>query len=337
MISGFRYAPLMHPLSDRFSFDAAKTALFRLEAILKQHNIALTKDSLLEAAGYATLRIVERETDPSTDVRLQALRLVGVAELGHQLHRNKSSPHFHKLLPHLSLLSEKTAAAIQVGESSPIDQETNKIFELLVACWLLPLATDIDLDDPEKSAGGTNPDIIATIAGVRWGIACKVLHSRNPKQLLSTVEKGVSQVIAADVDRGVVIVNMKNRLDMNDYWPFTKPEEASSPNPEFQCFVDENTPFKMLREQLSGFVRQAKREAGQATFEDILVKPKLAPAIAMWGHTISPVLHDGHPTITSVRYLVVTQVSDQPGKTLLQTDRDFLEALNDSATTNPEP
>ncbi len=67
------------------------------------------------------------------------------------------------------------------------------------------------------------------------------------------------------------------------------------------------------------------------------MKPKLAPAIAMWGHTISPVLHDGHPTITSVRYLVVTQVSDQPGKTLLQTDRDFLEALNDSATTNPEP
>jgi len=48
----------MRPLSDRFSFDSAKTALFRLESILKQHGIAIAKGSLLEAAWYDTLRIV---------------------------------------------------------------------------------------------------------------------------------------------------------------------------------------------------------------------------------------------------------------------------------------
>jgi len=270
-------------------------------------------------------------------VRLQALRLVGVAELGHQLHRNRSSPHFHKLLPHLRLLSEKDAAAIQVGESSPIDQETNKIFELLAACWVLPLVSDIELDDPDESAGGTNPDIIATIAGVRWGIACKVLHSRNPLQLLSTVEKGISQVGAAQVDRGLVIVSMKNRLDINDYWPFSSPIEASSPDPEFLCFIDENVPFAMLRAQLTDFVLDAKRSAGQAALESILVKPKIVPAIVMWGHTISPVLLEGNSVITSVRSLVVTSISEQPGKALRPDDRAFLVALNDSAMTNPEP
>ena len=154
---------------DGFTFERSKDALFEMEAVLAAHGILIKKGSPLEAAGFSVLRVSEREVDLSHDMRQVLIQLVGITELANQLHRNVTHRLFPRLIPHLRLLGDD-AAALQVGKSSPTDQDTNKLFELLVACWFLPLVDDIELDDPEASSGGTNPDILATISGARWGI-----------------------------------------------------------------------------------------------------------------------------------------------------------------------
>jgi hypothetical protein len=42
----------------------------------------------------------------------------------------------------------------------------------------------VQLDDPVNSAGD-NPDVIAMFDGIRWGIACKVLHGSHPQSILA--------------------------------------------------------------------------------------------------------------------------------------------------------
>jgi hypothetical protein len=288
---------------------------------------------LLEEAGYSTLRVAAHEVDLSHDMRSTLTQLVGVTELAHQLIRNRKSPFFDRLAPHLGLLVK--GAAIQLGYSS--DDATNKVFELLAACWVLPLCSDIELDDPVRSAGGTNPDIIATVNGVRWGIACKVLHSTNPAQLITTIEKGVSQVHAANVDRGVVLVSMKNRLLIDDYWP---QESASDPNtdtaPVYRVFIDPGMPFQKLGEQLSDFVMATRTAVGLPHMETVLCKEKILPAVVLWGHTLSLVMLGGREVVTSVRSMLASEVSKEPAKRLLENDRAFLALLNDSAMSNAD-
>ncbi|MFT3840792.1 MAG: hypothetical protein QM723_27625 [Myxococcaceae bacterium] len=319
--------------AEGYTFETATHALFELERMLNERGITIAPGSMFEAAAYSTLRIAERTADPALDLRIQTTHMVGVTELAHQLRRNQNDPKLDALLPHLALLAE--GAAVQVGSSSVLDQATNKLFELLVACWILPLASEIALDDPKASSNGMNPDILATVAGVKWGIPCKVLHSRTPQQWLSTVKKAVEQIEASSAERGVVMLNMRNHLDLNVYWPLLDPTSRES-NPEYAAFGDESRPFKILREQLAGVATSAKAAAGQDALEAILLKPRIMPAVAMWGHTLSPVVLNGAPVIASVRTLVVTNASDDPKKSITASDRSFLEAVNRNALSNPQ-
>jgi hypothetical protein len=41
---------------------------------------------------------------------------------------------------------------------------------------------------------GVNPDVLATLAGRKWGIACKALHGTNPEGFLEHFRKGVDQI-----------------------------------------------------------------------------------------------------------------------------------------------
>lgn len=123
---------------DAYYFGRSKQAAFELEALLKRHDIDIKPGSPLEAAGLNVLRVTEDEVDLRHDMREIFTSLIGLTELGAQLQRHEGHRLFHKLVPHLRLMAEN-AAAVQVGRSQVTDQETNKLFELLVACWL-PLA-----------------------------------------------------------------------------------------------------------------------------------------------------------------------------------------------------
>ncbi|HEY3856746.1 MAG TPA: hypothetical protein VGO67_20360 [Verrucomicrobiae bacterium] len=104
----------------------------------------------------------------------------------------------------------------------------NKVFELLVAGVLFRILSNIRLEKPKQAKRDKrNPDVIGEFRGRRWGFACKTSHSNNPKSFLDRVREGVAQIEAADVERGVVIVNLKNLIPHDEIWPaFREPQSG---------------------------------------------------------------------------------------------------------------
>ncbi len=117
------------------------------------------------------------------------------------------------------------------------DADANKIFELYTALLLLPISQTIELEDPDASANGTNPDVIAEISGTRWAFACKVMHTDSPKTFLERVEEGVEQIQNCRCDKGLVIVSLKNLIPHDELWNATRGQSgeftySAWPSPE---------------------------------------------------------------------------------------------------------
>jgi hypothetical protein len=55
--------------------------------------------------------------------------------------------------------------------------------------------------------------------GTLWAIACKAMHSKNPKTFGERVQEAVEQIEVSAADRGLVVVNMKNTFDHDKLWP----------------------------------------------------------------------------------------------------------------------
>jgi hypothetical protein len=113
-------------------------------------------------------------------LRPSAANLIGLNDLAVLIVRVADHPDFEEIVPHLHLLNQ--GQALQNRASHSIDQAANKLFELLVACWVMAVgASDVRVDDPHRSKGA-NPDIMFNWEGYRWGVPCKALHSRVAKE-----------------------------------------------------------------------------------------------------------------------------------------------------------
>src|SRR5688572_16292555 len=104
------------------------------------------------------------------------------------------------------------------------------------------------MDDPEKSSGGTNPDIIAEIGGVPWTIACKVMHSPLTKSLLDRVREGIDQINRSvahkSAQREMVMISLKNVLNHNELWPIAFEDKTNEII--YQTFLDSMIPRRLL-------------------------------------------------------------------------------------------
>jgi hypothetical protein len=136
-------------------------------------------------------------------------------------------PDFGELLQHLGLLvgsADVSQFSMIPISASPSEKDTNnKVFELLVAGILFRMLSKIQLDKVRPSKlDKRNPDVIGEFQGKRWGFACKTCHTKNPKSFLERVEDGIDQIEKADVERGIVIVNLKNMIPHDEIWPAAK-------------------------------------------------------------------------------------------------------------------
>jgi hypothetical protein len=117
------------------------------------------------------------------DIRNTFGDLAAMGELAYQILEVRNHPAFPELRAHLRLLTSGEPA--QNRATSKIDQDADKIFELLTACLAMRCGFRIKLDDPVHSSAGKNPDVLATKAGRPWGIACKAAHSTHPESLFT--------------------------------------------------------------------------------------------------------------------------------------------------------
>ena len=85
------------------------------------------------------------------------------------------------------------------------------------------IGSDVQLDHPTKSSKAKNPDVLVTIDGARWGIACIMLNPYDkgcpakPSAYFTNIEDGVR-------DHGLVIISRKNVINHDRAWPLLNPE-----------------------------------------------------------------------------------------------------------------
>jgi hypothetical protein len=126
--------------AERYTFEAAEQNAIQLEALLKRFGIKVRVGSDLEASALSVVEILERRrseavADWTKDLRTNVANVVGLSEFGAQLLAARSHSDFGQLIPHLELLNE--GQVVQTRNASVLDQPTNKIFELIVACWAM--------------------------------------------------------------------------------------------------------------------------------------------------------------------------------------------------------
>ena len=200
--------------------EAAKR-LEAIEALLNSNGVQIKQGSELERLSLNVFDVLEKHQDPSLqddsiDVSEWLREVLGMNHLIGLLLDVAGHPSFAQLIPHLRLLNDGLPA--QNSPSSVLDQASNKLFELLIACSAMRAGFLVELDDPDRSRGD-NPDVILTAGdGRTFAVACKALHSVKPQTILDNVEKAVDQILASSADRGVVALNLKNVLHHSRFW-----------------------------------------------------------------------------------------------------------------------
>lgn len=288
-------------------FSAAGEAAEEFEQLLRQLGIGVDEGSDLEHGCLTLMSLAEAQkrvqADPSDDpfpnLREDMQEAVGVLHLVQSiLHYSKHSE-FSRLLPHLALLGK--GAVAQTKKASPTDAASNKIFELRLALACLARGSDLELDDPEKSSDGTNPDVMCHLAdGRRWGFACKVLHGDAPMTFFERMIEGIDQIERSKSQVGLVVVSLKNKLPHHELIP-------QLPDGQLGVFKDFTLAQKRLQIFFEERVRAMAAAVGEQSILDAFSGKKALPAVACPLEAVVGVKDpEGRPVLTIVSYLHVS-------------------------------
>jgi hypothetical protein len=193
-----------------------------LENTLKEHGIAVASHGAFVEAALTLTELEQFRKDPmrcdcTVDPREKWRRAMSLADLAEKILLVKTHPDFAPLVPHLKLLAGM-ADLSQFSTTLKENQDNNKVFEQYVAAMALHVFAQCTVDHPVES-DGSNPDIMGRFHGNHWAIACKAMHSKNPKTFGERVREGVEQIEVSAADCGLVVVNMKNTFDHDKLWP----------------------------------------------------------------------------------------------------------------------
>ena len=306
-------------------YDEGQVSALALEQLLKKHGISIASGSALETHVLRVLELVDRKARGDIraereDIRPLYRTLIGVHELASLLLQVQESPEFSAFLPHLRLLNE--GDALQNTRSSVVDQATNKLFELYMGAVALQCGRELELDNPFESSGD-NPDVLITIGDRRWGIACKVLHSRHPQGFIDHLTSGLKQIDRSRADVGIVAFNMKNVLPHDEIWPLA-PLDGVVGNPLTPAaWPHPDAPFQLLVYQLQRFGADLVSYLPTDQFDSLFAGRKSVPGFLLWGASPSAAVIDGRPTPASVRALNFQTVGAVPAA-----DKAVLECFN---------
>ncbi len=290
-----------------FTFVRATQLVGELEALLVKHDVVISINSLLEEMVLDVFGLEYRELQPKPDekwpnVRRRARASVGLEELARVILRASEHPDFGKLAKHFELFTKSMKSGVIQNVPSPkSDEGTNKLFELLIGAAAMHCGGSLDMDEPKKSSGGKNPDILLTIDQRRWGFACKAIHSLHHEAFIANLAKGIDQIGRSSATTGAVVINMKNVLDHDRYWPITNPVEANAgEEPLFGAFSRHTIPEGLLKQDLSAFVERISANVPAGFLEQLFAGKKAVPGVVLWAHATTAVRIGGAPVPTSL-------------------------------------
>ncbi|HET9625116.1 MAG TPA: hypothetical protein VFP84_27300 [Kofleriaceae bacterium] len=200
----------------------------RFEQLLKRYGISVASGSRLETALLFARHVLHvRNGDTPIKVpddRAYWREMPGIYDLAKRILRaERVTRHkFRALLPWLFLFGSTKGQLAQNAPTISGDQDSDHVFELLVALCLLPRVGELV---PDRGRGD-NPDLLfrfSTGAGYHtWGIACKRLYSKDPRKFRDTVTKGIAQIENSKAERGLVFVSLVNLVNHDAFYPKTE-------------------------------------------------------------------------------------------------------------------
>ena len=302
------------------------------ERTLASAGVSIAPGSALEAMTLELYRITEDREKPFTpeasrDVPVRYAKGLGLAELAGQVIAVREHPSFPQLQHHLTLLN--SARSPQNMRSALFDDAANKIFELLVACWLMQVATKVEVEQPGEPSA--NPDVLAWINGRLWGIACKTPYSGAPDSLFENVKKGCEQLTRAGVATGVVYVNTRNLIDHERYW-FRVPEGDTPDGAHaWSTFLNGQDAYNMLLRETQEIWNGLARERGEHVLRSLFKTHRtVLPGIAAWSQVSAGVMIDGTPRSSLVQVGAFSFV-----RKLAASQMRVLNAIKGAASSSP--
>jgi hypothetical protein len=312
-----------------FTYGEIEELFFEFEKLLRKQSASVPHNSNLERAGLTAMQMLatykkEIPHDYKKDFRNEWRRVLSMADVLRKIISLQNYPAFNSIWPHVLLLLGNGEIAQNLW-SPKEDGHANKVFELYAGLLALPLCTNIDMDHPQTSSGGKNPDIIATAQNTAWGIACKVMHSGLAKSMLDRVREGIEQIDrCSNVQRGLVVVSLKNVISHDDLWPVLKETET-----EELIYLSASSD-KIAVQKMKALCKRYEIEllellGGKDGFRALFQGTKVEPWVLAYLSTATSLLRNGKPTFTLIRMLVAINVDDP----LPESARRFAVAMNE--------
>jgi hypothetical protein len=290
------------------SFQNLENLLFEFETTLCRQGIHIQSGSELEGACCSILEVLAKHQDrtirnPQEDIRQVFTEVLGIWIFLQKVVRLQNHPSFPTFVPHLNLLNEGTV--VQNKRLRASQDAANKIFELLFALVLLDLSPDVALADPDLE-DTSNPDILATIHGQRWGFACKTVYGPSGKTFFDRLKEGVDQIEVSQAQVGCVMVNFRNLIDHNAFWPImNEAEHRAGAEPVFGTSIDTSSAGPALCDHVTLKRNQVDEEIGQEHVLNMYARKKALPGFLCFCQTCAGQVTPAGPVPASIITLVL--------------------------------
>ena len=285
------------------SFVQAEAIVYQFEEDLASLGMSVENGSELE---IICLNIMDLESkrqgrsmvDLKDDCRPIWRRTVGLVDLLRLLNHARDVGKLSLFEPHLRLLNQGSAPQnIRVLS----DDACNKVFEMLVALFCLPLAETLELDDPYESQGN-NPDVLAKIDGTIWGFSCKTPNGTSAKTMFERMKEGVEQIEASPAQRGAVYFNFRNVIDHEQTWPAVPQESSSADSSRFTFRIWPNAEpveayLRALVDEKNGEMLKA---IGPEHVQNLFVGKKSIPGAMVFLQTAAAVQSSEGPFVATI-------------------------------------
>lgn len=165
------------------------------------------------------------------------------------------SSQFRALMPHPRLLG--TATPSNAMNVATVADATNKLFELVVACWAIRAGAQVTLEDPDDTSGDPNPDIIATVGADRILIACKETFSRSIETQFERIAEGFLQIARPQPPAfGLVMLHPRHLLPREGLFPMRGTPGDPNDRPRYSGFRTEQEPFALVEASVMGLAKE---------------------------------------------------------------------------------
>jgi hypothetical protein len=287
----------MNPGDELVSFEKFHNEIEQLGMLLAELNIEVAASADIErqtydafAALYYSIFTDDRPTMNREDEIAIGAALAGLGDLAAKINRARRGSGFDQIMPHLAKMVK---GAVRMNAPSQVtDEAANKNSELYVGCLAIGAGLSIELEDPDKSANGKNPDVLLTFEGSAWSVAVKASHSSSAPTIFGNIKKGVEQIERSGAN-GVVFVNVKNIIDHQALAlasPFTSVSDAVA----------------VVGRQVDAIIQSLLTLIVPSDWEELFSMKKARPLVALMGQiTVSAYVVPGTPMFVPVKVMRV--------------------------------